>query len=247
MKRTAWLLFCVAIGFSTVSNAQVRNDSELQQYLQENSKLYNVFNKRAKTRHMATEMLNSMSYRLANANVVTGTDDIVKSKGMLFCTEMGAGMILVKGKIYGCEIFDVQGKVLGKSNFLWAYSLDFKLRSERSKILDSFKNIIRKGMTILKLDELFVLSGTVGITMGYAWGDDYGKYKDLTLRKGFSGTQFEVVNGWGVGLKILSPEQSNDKIRLVLGSILFGTDSTTVGSKVNVKFRKGIQLKSLVN
>ena len=247
MKRIALLLFCVVAGFSTLSNAQSSKDIELQQYLQKNSKLYAVFNKRAKTKYMATDMFKSMSYRLNKYTPLAASDDMIKSKGMLFCAEVGAGFILVKGKIYACEIIDIKGNKIGKNNFLWAYSFDFELRSERSKVLDTFKNIIGKGMTLLKLDELFVLSGTVGMTIGYAWGDDYSQYKDLTLKKGFAGTQFEVVNGWGAGLKILSPNLVNDKIRMVLGSIIYGDDSNEIGSEVIIKFRKGIQLKSLLN
>lgn len=247
MKRIALLLFCVVTSLSTLSWAKVSNDLELQQYLAQNSKLFAVFNKRPQSQHLATEMLQAMSYRLGNYTPMAAQDDIVKSKGLLFCAEVGAGMILVKGKIYACEIFDIKGSKIGKNNFLWAYSFDFKLRSERSKILDSFKYIIGKGMSLLKLDELFKLSGTAGLTVGYAWGDDYDQYKDLTLRKGFLGTQFEVVHGWGAGLKILAPNQSKENIHMVLGSILYGDDGTAIGSKVVIRFRKGIQLKALIN
>lgn len=247
MKRSVWLLFCVAMGLSTVSNAQVVDDRGLQQYLQQNSKLYAVFTQKPQTQQLATDMLQTMSYRLGNYSSMVADDDIVNSKGMLFCAEVGAGMILVKGKLYACEVFDIKGNQLGKSNFLWAYSFDFKLRDERSVVIDTFKNIIKKGMTLLKLTRLFDVSGTVGLTVGYSWGDDYTKYKDLTLKDGFLGTQFEVVSGWGAGLKILAPNKAKDQIKMVLGSIITGTDSTEVGSKVVIKFRKGIQLKSAVN
>lgn len=246
MKRIAWLLFCVATGLSTVSNAQGSRDLEIQNYLQQNSKLYAVFSQRPQSQHLATDMIQAMSYRLDNYSPMAGNDDIVKSKGLLFCAEVGAGMILVKGKLYACEVFDIKGQTIGKNNFLWAYSFDFQLRSERSKIIDSFKGIIKKGMTILKLNELFNLSGTVGMTIGYTWGDDYSQYKDLTLKKGFLGTQFEVVNGWGAGLKILAPNQATDKIHMVLGSVLYGDDGTEIGSEVVIKFRKGAQLKPLI-
>jgi len=247
MKKIALLLFCVVISFSVFSNAQVSNDLELEQHLKQNSKLYAVFNKRPQSQHLASEMLQAISYRLGSYAPMAAQDDLVKSKGLLFCADVGAGMILVKGHLYACEIFDIKGAQIGKNNFLWAYSLDFKLKSERSKILDTFKHIIGQGMTLLKLDELFSLSGKVGMTVGYAWGDDYTKYKDLTLKKGFLATQFEVVNGWGAGLKILAPHQSNDNIHMVLGSILYGNDSTETGSQVLIKFRKGIQLKPLLN
>jgi hypothetical protein len=246
MKKIALLLFCVVTSLSTLSNAQV-SDLQLQAHLEQNSKLYAVFNQRPQTQHLSNEMLQSISYRVGNYSPTAANDDIVKSKGLLFCAEVGAGMILVKGKLYACEIFDIVGQKIGKNNFLWAYSFDFELRSERSKVLDSFKGIIKKGMTILKLNELFNLSGTVGMTVGYTWGDDYGQYKDLTLKKGFLGTQFEVVNGWGAGLKILSPNLAKDKIKMVLGSVMYGDEGTEIGSQVIIKFRKGIQLKSLVN
>lgn len=247
MKQIALLLFSALIIFSNGALAQDSDNRDLQQYLQNNSKLYAVFNARPESQHLANEMLQALDYRLAGYSVLAGNDDIVKSKGLLFCAEVGAGMILVKGKLYGCEVFDIQKQKVIKNNFLWAYSFDFKLKSEKSKVLDQFKHILNRGITILKLDELLALSGTVGLTVGYAWGDDYDQSKDLTLRKGFIATQFEVVNGWGAGLKILAPNKTQEKIHVVLGSVLYGDESTEAGSQIVIRFRKSIQLKSLVN
>lgn len=247
MKLIAFLLFNALIVFSNGALAQNVDNRDLQQYLQNNSKLYAVFNARTESQHLAVEMMQALDYRLGSYSVFAGNDDIVKSKGLLFCAEVGAGMILVKGKLYGCEVFDIQGQKIVKNNFLWAYSFDFKLKSEKSKILNRFKNILNQGITVLKLDELLALSGTVGLTVGYAWGEDYDQSKDLTLRKGFIATQFEVVNGWGAGLKILAPNKTQEKIHVVLGSVLYGDETTELGSKVVIRFRKSIQLKSLVN
>ena len=247
MKQIAWLLLSTLIVFSNEAWAQALYKSDLQQYLQNNSKLYAVFNARTESQYLSSKMLQALDYRIASYSVYAGDDDIVKSKGLLFCAEVGAGKILVKGKLYGCEVFDIQEQKVVKNNFLWAYSFDFKLKSEKSKVLIGFKNILNQGVTVLKLDELLALSGTVGLTVGYAWGNDYDQSKDLTLRKGFLATQFEVVNGWGAGFKILAPNKTQEKIQVVLGSVLYGDESTELGSQVVIRFRKSIQLKSLVN
>lgn len=243
MKKIALLLFCASVGFSTVSAAQVKNDLQLQHYLEQNSKLYSVFNQHENMRPLAREIFTGLRYRLANYSPMMANDDIVKSKGLIFCAEVGAGMILVNGKLYACEVFDIVNQQIGKNNFLWAYGTDFQLRSERSKILDHFNDIIEKGLSVLKLNELFVLSGTVGVTIGYSWGDDYSHYKDLTLKKGFEAKGFQVVNGWGAGLEILSPKKDIDDIHVVLGSVLYGTPDTGL-TQSTVKFRKSIQLKA---
>ena len=237
MKKIALLLFCVSVGLSTVSVAQVKNDLQLQHYLEQNSKLYSIFNQRESTYPLAHEIFSGLRYRLANYSPMAANDDIVKSKGLIFCAEVGAGMILAKGKLYACEVFDIVNKQLGKSHFLWAYGTDFELRSERSKILDSFNKIIEKGLSVLNLDELLSLSGTVGVTMGYSWGNDYSDYQALTLKKGFESTGFQVVNGWGAGLEILAPKKVSDDIRVVLGSVLYGTPDIGL-TQSTIKFRK---------
>jgi hypothetical protein len=244
MKKIALLVFSIVSILSSVSTAQVSNNAELEQYLLKNSKLYSVFNKRENSKQLAKEMLNGISYRLSRYSSASANEDLVKSKGLLFCTEMGAGLILVKGSIYACEVFDVKAQKLGKAHFVWAYSVDFKLRNDRSKIIDTFKNIIGNGMTLLKLDKLFVLSGNVGLAMGYAWGDDYQDYTNLTLKKGYISSKFQVVNGWGAGLQIMKPKENNGDLHVVLGSVLVGSNGTELGSKSTIKFRKGIQLKA---
>jgi hypothetical protein len=247
MKKITGLFLSVLTCFSITSQAQVVNDLQLQDHLTRNSKLYQAFSRHSQTQHMASEILDAISYRLQNSKVIAAEDDLVQSKGLLFCAEVGAGMILVKGKLYACEVFNITGSTIGKNNFLWAYSFDFKLKSKKSKVLDTFENLIKNEKSFLKLDELFLLSGTVGMAVGYVWGDDYFQYDHLTLKKGFLATQFQVVNGWGAGLKILKPNQSKEKINMVLGSILYGDESTQIGSQVVIKFRKSIMLKSMMN